>query len=134
MGFPGQEYWSGLHFLHQGIIPTQGSDLHLLHWQADSLPGATFCSLLCPQHVLGCHKYMFSEQMNKTLSPTINSHLFSIIVFFLIFSTWTLFKVFIELMTILLVLGFGFLAVRHAGCWLPKQGSNLHPVNWKVKS
>ena len=36
-----QEYWSGVHFLFQGIFPTQGSNpclLHLLHWQADSLP------------------------------------------------------------------------------------------------
>ena len=40
-GFPRQEYWSGLLFLLQGFVPTQGSDLHLLrllHWQADSLP------------------------------------------------------------------------------------------------
>ena len=31
------------HFLFQGIFPTQGSNpnlLHLLHWQADSLPVA----------------------------------------------------------------------------------------------
>ena len=35
---PRQEYWSGLSFLLQGIFPTQGSNLHLLHWQADSLP------------------------------------------------------------------------------------------------
>ena len=26
------------HFLLQGIFPTQGLDLHLLYWQADSLP------------------------------------------------------------------------------------------------
>ena len=28
----------GGHFLLQGIFPTQGWNLHLLHWQADSLP------------------------------------------------------------------------------------------------
>ena len=28
----------GCHFLLQGIFPTQGSNPHLLHWQADSLP------------------------------------------------------------------------------------------------
>ena len=28
----------GCHFLLQGIFPTQGSNLCLLHWQADSLP------------------------------------------------------------------------------------------------
>ena len=31
MGFLRQEYWSGLHFLLQGIFPIQGSNLHLLH-------------------------------------------------------------------------------------------------------
>ena len=38
MGFPRQEYWSGLPFLLQGIFPSQGSNLRLLLWQADSLP------------------------------------------------------------------------------------------------
>ena len=28
----------GCHFLLQGFFPTQGLSLHLLHWQADSLP------------------------------------------------------------------------------------------------
>ena len=40
MGFPRQEYWSGMPFL-QGIFSTQGSNLHLLrflHWQVDSSP------------------------------------------------------------------------------------------------
>ena len=39
--FSRQEYWSGLSFSFLGIFPTQGSNLcflHLLHWQADSLP------------------------------------------------------------------------------------------------
>ena len=30
-GFPRQEYWSGCHFLLQGIFPTQGSNPCLLH-------------------------------------------------------------------------------------------------------
>ena len=37
--FPRQEYWSGLHFLLQGIFLTQKLNLHLLrllHWQVDS--------------------------------------------------------------------------------------------------
>ena len=41
IGFPRQEYWSGLPFLLQVILPTWGLNphlLHLLHWQADSLP------------------------------------------------------------------------------------------------
>ena len=37
MGFPRQEYWSGCHFLLQGIFPTQGSNPCLFHGQADSL-------------------------------------------------------------------------------------------------
>ena len=35
---PGKNTGVGCHFLLQGIVPTQGSNLHLLHWQADSLP------------------------------------------------------------------------------------------------
>ena len=31
IGFPRQEYWSGLQFLLQRIFLTQGSNLHLLH-------------------------------------------------------------------------------------------------------
>ena len=40
MGLSRQEYWSGCHFLLQGVFPTQGWNLHLLHllhWQADTL-------------------------------------------------------------------------------------------------
>ena len=39
--FSRQEYWSGLHFILQGIFPTQGLNPNLwrlLHWQGDSLP------------------------------------------------------------------------------------------------
>ena len=37
IGFPRQEYWSGLPFSPPGDFPTQGLSLYLLHWQADSL-------------------------------------------------------------------------------------------------
>ena len=39
--FPGKTIGVSCHFLHQGIFPTQGLNphiLHLLNWQADSLP------------------------------------------------------------------------------------------------
>ena len=39
--FPGKNTGAGCHFLLQGIFPTQGLNpclLHLLHWQAGSLP------------------------------------------------------------------------------------------------
>ena len=38
MIFSRQEYWSRLSFPPPGDFPTQGSNLHLLHWQADYLP------------------------------------------------------------------------------------------------
>ena len=36
--FPGKNTGVGCHFLFPGIFPTQGSNLCVLHWQADSLP------------------------------------------------------------------------------------------------
>ena len=36
--FPSKNTGMGHHFLLQGIFLTQGSNLHLLHWQVDSLP------------------------------------------------------------------------------------------------
>ena len=35
---PDKNTGAGCYFLLQGIFPTQGSNLCLLHWQADSLP------------------------------------------------------------------------------------------------
>ena len=35
--FPGKNTGMGCHFLLEGIFPTQGSNLRLLHWQAYSL-------------------------------------------------------------------------------------------------
>ena len=49
------------------------------------------------------------------------------------FLLWTIFKVFIEFVTIL-ILCFGFVVVRHVGSQLPDQGSNLYPLHWKAKS
>ena len=45
---------------------------------------------------------------------------------------WIIFKVFIELVTILF-LYFAFLLVRHVGSGLPHQGSNLHSLHWKAE-
>ena len=36
--FASKNTGAGCHFLLQGIFPTQESNPHLLHWQADSLP------------------------------------------------------------------------------------------------
>ena len=35
---PGRNAGVGCHFLLQGFFPTQEINLHLLHWQVDSLP------------------------------------------------------------------------------------------------
>ena len=37
MGFSRQEYWNGVLLLLQEIFLIQGSNLHLMHWQVDSL-------------------------------------------------------------------------------------------------
>ena len=36
--FPGKNTGVGCHFLLQGLFLTQGSNQHLPHWQADTLP------------------------------------------------------------------------------------------------
>ena len=38
MEFPGKNTGVDCHLLLQGIVPTQGLNPHLLHWQPDSLP------------------------------------------------------------------------------------------------
>ena len=50
--FPGKNSGVGCHFLLQGIFPTQGLNLHLLHWQVDSLPL--------------CHQGSPHQKQNKT--------------------------------------------------------------------
>ena len=37
MGFPGQEYWSGLPFPPPGDLPPPEMNLRLLHWWVDFL-------------------------------------------------------------------------------------------------
>ena len=46
--FPGKNVRTGCNFLLQGIFPTQGLNLHLLHWQVDSLPLSHQWSPVCP--------------------------------------------------------------------------------------
>ena len=48
--FPRREYWSGLPFPSPGIFLTQGSNVDLLHWQADSYHWATH--RWNPQHLI----------------------------------------------------------------------------------
>ena len=52
MGLPRQDCWSGLPSPLPGDLPSQGSNLGLLHWQAGSLPlshrGSPSCELRSP--------------------------------------------------------------------------------------
>ena len=41
----------GCHALSQGIFRTQGLNLHLLHWQVDSLPLSHLGSLVSSPHI-----------------------------------------------------------------------------------
>ena len=60
----------GCHFLLQGIFPTQGSNLRLLHWQADSLP---LHHLGSPGEYLQLAVFM---RGSKNVQPTTQLHSF----------------------------------------------------------
>ena len=75
MGFSRQEYQSGLPFLLQEIFPTQGSNPHLLLWQADSLLPSHLGSLL--QLIVKCKGG--GSHISATTSRV--THLFSICSF-----------------------------------------------------
>ena len=60
MKFFRQKYCSGLPFSTPGIFPTQGLNpglLHLLHWQADSLPLGSATSEAHPCYSLSVFHY-----------------------------------------------------------------------------
>ena len=68
MGFPRQEYWSGVAISSSRIFPTQGLNLCLLHWQADSLPTreATFSLLYGRPQSLTYHREPLLSTGNVT--------------------------------------------------------------------
>ena len=60
MGLSRQKYWSGCHFLRQGIFPTQGLNprlLHVLHWQVG------FFTTEPPRKLL--HRYVHFSKLMK---------------------------------------------------------------------
>ena len=66
--FPDMNTWLGCHFLLQGIFPTQGSNLRLLHCQVDSLPLS----------LQGSPRYITTESYFKVRSsilPSIHSYI-----------------------------------------------------------
>ena len=52
--FPGKNTGVGCHLLLQGIFPTQGLNLPLLYWQADSLPLKAVLSVGKCVHIRMC--------------------------------------------------------------------------------
>ena len=64
MGFPRQEYWSGLPFPSSGDLPDSGIKLCLLHCQADSL----LLSHRGSPHVL-VGMPLLSARMEKAMAP-----------------------------------------------------------------
>ena len=52
--FPGKNTGVGCHLLLQGIVPTQGLNLPLLYWQADSLPLKAVLSVGKCVHIRMC--------------------------------------------------------------------------------
>ena len=70
-GFPGKNAGVGCHFLLQGIFVTQGWNpclLHLLHWQADSLPLVPPGKLHIMAHILILKLIKFQENKHFPFS------------------------------------------------------------------
>ena len=65
MGFLRQEYWNGLPFPSPGDLLYQGLSLHILHWQAGSLPQSHLGS---PLYALCC-AVLSRSFMSDSLQP-----------------------------------------------------------------
>ena len=80
---PGKNAGAGCHALLQGIFPTQGSSPHLLHlllWQASSLPevppGKPGCSVGLDKCVMTCIHHQCITQSNLEICSPLPSHPF----------------------------------------------------------
>ena len=69
--FPGKNTGVGCHFLLQGIFLTQGSHLHLLPWQGDSLPlshmGSPSCCCITPTSASASHGVFSVSQFSPRI-------------------------------------------------------------------
>ena len=72
--FLGKNTGVGCHFLFQGIFPTQGSNLSLLRWQADSLPlshqGSPVSSLILNKMPLASAELLQGEHLGVSQECT----------------------------------------------------------------
>ena len=103
--FPGKNTGVGCQFFLQGIFPTQGSNLHHLNWQADSLPlshqGSPMLYFLsCFIHSL-LLKSIFNITSSLSLTFCLNDSrdnmflhgiLFNLVTFFFPLSLWFFFS------------------------------------------
>ena len=86
--FPGKNTREGCCFLLQRIFPTQGSNMRLLHWQADSLPLSYLGSpIRCYTHIpvtkttLSSHRYWEQTFSGQSLSGAIRASWLCVIHF-----------------------------------------------------
>ena len=63
--FPGKNTGVSCHFLLQGIFPTQGLNLHLIHWQVDTYHWATREAQFCVYIILKCPFKQLSENSER---------------------------------------------------------------------
>ena len=111
--------------------------LHRLDW-LKSLAIGSNCS---PSALPGDQRMGLKfPSLYSCLIPLATSHpnpIFRGFLFFFKFLMWTIFKVFVEFVTIMLLFyDFGFFSFGHKSCGLlapPNQGLNQHPLHWKVK-
>ena len=82
VGISRQEYWSGCHFLLQGIFPCQGSNPRLLRWQAcwtaqapaSRQSGPSLPAVSCPHAGFPCSQHPSSRCRRQLWAGT--SHAF----------------------------------------------------------
>ena len=83
MGFPRQEYWSGLSFPSPGDLPHLGVEPRLLHWKAGSLPlrhleeNSAYCGIapkIASEPGRNCRKGHMSENTWVTRSQPLGLH------------------------------------------------------------
>ena len=86
LGFPRQEYWSGCHFLLQGIFPTQGSNPHLKRLLHERW--ILYCSATREaEQILGLIQSV--ESLNKKAGKRIYSLCLIFFFFFLLVFSYT---------------------------------------------
>ena len=74
--YPGKNTGVGCHFLLQGIFLTQGSNLHLLHWQEYSITGG--------KHQALRYLYVFVLRFSSGIHPRVGL-VGNLVVLFLVF-------------------------------------------------